>query len=146
MATSEILKLVYIQACSFSQKQNSSNICIVKKSHYRTRKALYFSSQNGTPHSIQSSYCQTGRGFSPAITNQDRYWVLYLPEQRICCKPKLLLNRNFKETRKHFDQSEINTCSGICGLIKQNSFLTVFIHLIFCVTLTLQLKVLVNKS
>lgn len=113
----------------------------------QNKEASAFQQSNWDPLQHSTQLLSQGEAFHLLLQiRTDTELVLYLPEQWICCKPKLLLSGNFKETRKHFDHSEINTCSGICGLIKQNSLLTVFIHLIFSVTLTLQLKVLVNKS
>lgn len=124
-------------------------------SHNRKMKALFLSSEIGTPTapntSINSYSVREEDAFNLSLeTKTDTELVLYLPWQWICCQPKLFLNRNFKETRRspgNILTAQQSTCSlTICGLIKSNSLLTVIIHLLFNVTVTLQLKVLVNGS
>lgn len=124
-------------------------------SHDRKMKPLCLSSEIRTPTasntSINSYSVREEDAFHLSLqikTNTEL--VCYLPWQWICCQPKLFLNRNFKETRRspgNISTTQKSTCSlTICGLIKLNSLLTVIIHLLFNVTVTLQLQVLVNWS
>lgn len=145
------------------KKQTPSNRFLLKTnlekagSHTMGRRSLCIclSGQTGPPRHpprVQMVILSERKGFSSQSLQikTDTELVFYLGRQCISVPNSNYSSRNFKETRRFPGNISTTPKSARAlssrGLIKQNSLLTVLIHLIFNVTITLQLKVLVNGS